>query len=76
MAAFMFRKDAPKGYTAPKTSPFAAVRPGDKFYKEIAWMSRSGLSTGIKQPSGKPVYAAKSNVTREAMAAFLYRAEH
>jgi hypothetical protein len=38
-------------------------------------MSQSGLSTGIKQPSGKPVYAAKSNVTREAMAAFLYRAE-
>jgi hypothetical protein len=75
MAAFMYRIDEGKKPAVPAVSPFADVRPGDKFYREIAWMSQSGLSTGIKQPSGKPVYAAKSNVTREAMAAFLYRAE-
>jgi surface-anchored protein len=74
MAAFMYRIDEGKKPAVPAVSPFADVQKGDKFYREIAWMSQSGLSTGIKQPSGKPVYAAKSNVTREAMAAFLYRA--
>jgi hypothetical protein len=56
-------------------SPFADVRPSDKFYAQIAWMFDSGLSTGIKQDSGKPAYAPKSSVTREAMAAFLYRGD-
>ncbi|TCK46456.1 hypothetical protein EDF60_0022, partial [Leucobacter luti] len=31
------------------------------------------LSTGVEQASGKPKYAPKSSVTREAMAAFIYR---
>ena len=75
MAAFMFRLDKNTKPATPKTSPFSDVSTGDKFYKEIAWMSTSGLSTGIRQPSGKPTYASKSNVTREAMAAFLYRAD-
>jgi hypothetical protein len=76
MAAFMYRLDTGKKPAAPKASPFADVRKGNKFYTEIAWMSQSGLSTGISQGMGrKPIYAAKNNVTREAMAAFLYRAE-
>lgn len=75
MAAFMYRLDKNTKPATPKSSPFSDVSTGDKFYKEIAWMSTSGLSTGIKQPSGKPAYASKSNVTREAMAAFLYRAD-
>ncbi|MCW2288789.1 S-layer family protein [Leucobacter luti] len=74
MAAFMYRLDEGKKPAAPKVSPFADMQPSSKFYKEVAWMKTSGLSTGIKQPSGKPTYAPKSNVTREAMAAFLYRA--
>ncbi len=76
MAAFLYRMNAPKTYLPPKTSPFADVRPGDKFYREISWMHASGVSTGIKQPSGKPAYGPASSVTREAMAAFLYRSEH
>ena len=79
MAAFLYRlntpagKKAPKGYKIPKVSPFADVKPGDKFYKEIAWMYTSKLSTGTKQASGKPKYLPKQGVTREAMSAFLYR---
>ncbi|WP_449282919.1 S-layer homology domain-containing protein, partial [Leucobacter sp.] len=72
----MFRMQAPKGYKAPKTSPFSDVKPGQKFYKEITWMYKSGLSTGVKQKSGKPKYMPKSSVTREAMAAFIYRLKH
>ncbi|SJN13020.1 minor extracellular serine protease [Leucobacter sp. 7(1)] len=75
MAAFMYRIDTGKKPATPKVSPFADMKPGDKFFTEIAWMHSSGLSTGITQPSGKPTYAPKNNVTREAMAAFLYRAQ-
>ncbi|WP_087011666.1 S-layer homology domain-containing protein [Leucobacter sp. 7(1)] len=75
MAAFMYRLDTGSKPSAPSASPFQDITVGQKFYKEIAWMSTSGLSTGIMQPSGKPIYAPKSNVTREAMAAFLFRAD-
>ncbi len=82
MAAFLYRLSTPKGakapagYTAPKTSPFADVPVSHKFYKEIAWMYTSGLSTGIKRASGKPKYAPKDGVSREAMAAFMFRLEN
>ena len=72
MAAFMYRLEGSKA-GAPKTSPFVDMKKGDKFYKEIVWMFDSGLSTGNKRPSGKPAYLPKDSVTREAMAAFLYR---
>lgn len=75
MAAFLYRLEEPAGFVAPAVSPFADMRPGDKFYREIAWMHASGLSTGIRQPGGLPHYAPKARVTREAMAAFIYRLE-
>jgi hypothetical protein len=73
MAAFLYRLN---GSPAVNTSsaPFADMKPGDKFYKEIVWMYNSGLSTGISQGAGKkPIYAPKDRVSREAMAAFIYR---
>jgi hypothetical protein len=73
MAAFIYRLEAPKDYVAPTVSPFVDVNTGDKFYREIAWMYEAGLSTGTRQASGKPVYAPKNSLTREAMAAFIYR---
>lgn len=72
MAAFIFRQEAKKSYQAPKKSPFRDVSPGDKFYREIAWMYEQGISTGTKTSSGR-VYKPKQHVTREAMAAFLFR---
>lgn len=74
MAAFLYRLEGAKD-KGPKKSPFADVKPGDKFYNEIAWMYKTGLSTGVKQQSGKPNYAPKAKVSREAMAAFIYRLE-
>ncbi|MCW2289874.1 S-layer homology domain-containing protein [Leucobacter luti] len=74
MAAFLYRLEAPKNYKAPKKSPFKDVKTNHKFYKEIAWMYTSGLSTGIKVSGGRN-YAPKASVTREAMAAFIYRLE-
>ncbi|QIM19507.1 hypothetical protein G7066_14665 [Leucobacter coleopterorum] len=73
MAAFIYRMEAPKKYVAPKVSPFADVKPGDPFYREIAWMHEAKLSTGWKQPGAKPVYKPKDSLSREAMAAFIFR---
>lgn len=75
MAAFIYRYQGAK-YTAPAVSPFSDMRPGDKFYREITWMYAARLSTGNKQPSGKPAYLPRDNVARGAMAAFIYRMEH
>lgn len=72
MAAFLYRLEK-STYRGPATSPFADVKRGDPFYNEIAWMYQKGYSTGIAQPSGKPRYEPKSQVSREAMAAFIYR---
>lgn len=75
MAAFLYRMEAPKNFRAPVVSPFADVPVGHKFYREISWMYATGLSTGTRQASGKPKYHPKTHVSREAMAAFLYRLE-
>lgn len=71
MAAFLYRMEG-ANYKAPAKSPFADMKPGDKFYKEITWMYAKGYSTGIKQGNTR-IYAPKSQVSREAMAAFIYR---
>ncbi|QIM19325.1 hypothetical protein G7066_13435 [Leucobacter coleopterorum] len=75
MAAFLYRFEGAK-YAAPKVSPFADIKPGSKFYREITWMHKMRYSTGNKQPSGKPKYLPYDNVSRGAMAAFIYRMEH
>jgi alpha-tubulin suppressor-like RCC1 family protein len=75
MAAFIYRMDAPKNYVAPQVSPFADMKPGDVFYKEISWMYEAKLSTGWAEPSGKPTFRPKEKLSREAMAAFIYRME-
>jgi hypothetical protein len=75
MAAFIFRMEAPKSYQAPKVSPFADVKQGDPFYREIAWMWEAKVSTGWAEPSGKPTFRPKDELSREAMAAFIYRME-
>ncbi|QIK63676.1 hypothetical protein G7068_11080 [Leucobacter viscericola] len=75
MAAFIYRMEAPKGYVAPAVSPFADVKPTDSFYKEMAWMYEMKYSTGWAEPSGKPTYRPHEPLSREAMAAFIYRLE-
>lgn len=73
MAAFLYRLEAPKNYQVPAEPPFADVKLGDKFYREIAWMWEKKLSTGTAQPSGKPLFEPKEALSREAMAVFLFR---
>lgn len=82
MAAFIYRRgiaaDHLFGYPfeTPAESPFADVRPGDKFYREITWLHHKGITTGTPQKNGKPLFQPKTSITREAMAAFLYRYDY
>jgi hypothetical protein len=71
MAAFLYRATGSPPFTAPTTSPFSDVQPGDPFYLEIAWLS----SERITRLAADRKFSPKSSVTREAMAAFLHRAD-
>lgn len=73
MAAFMFRAAAPANFVPPVRSPFVDVPTSHKFYKEIAWMHSSGLSTGTRTDQGL-VYRPAGGMDRASMAAFMYRA--
>ncbi len=73
MAAFLYRYAGSPKYTPKGAEPFADVNKSTKFYKEIRWMHAEGLTTGVRNPGGKPFYRPGSSISREAMAAFLYR---
>ena len=72
MAAFFFRQYA-KSYKAPLVSRFIDVPKSHKFYKEISWMRDAGISTGVSAGSGKRAYEPQVRLSREALAAFMFR---
>ncbi len=53
---------------------FSDVTPGQPFSTEITWMQLKGITNGNVGPGGTLLYDATSSVTRQSMAAFLYRA--
>ena len=73
MAAFLYRLRAadPSLPTCDPVAapPFLDVGPGHPFCGAIAWLADEGISTG--HPDG--TFRPGQSVTREAMAAFLYR---
>ena len=73
MAAFLYRAAGSPSFTAPGTSPFTDVATSHPFYREIAWLAASGISTGTVTAHGT-FFAPGEPVARDAMAAFLYRA--
>ncbi|WP_144018780.1 SH3 domain-containing protein [Demequina sp. NBRC 110056] len=72
MAAFLYRYAGQPAHYAPSRSPFLDISSRTAFYREITWASESGISTGWKVSGGHD-YRSQSAITREAMAAFLYR---
>ncbi|WP_187347268.1 S-layer homology domain-containing protein, partial [Kocuria sp. CNJ-770] len=56
-------------YTPPRTSPFVDVSTGQGFYKEMAWLQATGISTGWKDGTYRP----GAGTSRDVMAAFLHR---
>ncbi|RIJ78644.1 hypothetical protein D1871_01425 [Nakamurella silvestris] len=73
MAAFLFRLTHP-GTAAPVcgSAPFADVTTGNQFCGEITWLRSTGITTGY---DGNTFHPAEK-VSRQAMAAFLYRLAH
>ena len=71
MAAFFYRAAGSPQFEAPAVSPFKDVASTSPFYKEIAWMSSAKLSTGWADGKYRPY----DEVSREATAAFFYRAD-
>ncbi|MBG6190416.1 subtilisin family serine protease [Arthrobacter sp. CAN_A212] len=69
MAAFLYRLAGEPAYAEPTTSPFADITPETQFYKEMAWMAETGLSTGYSDGTFRPL----APVNRDAMAAFMNR---
>ncbi|UOR00865.1 HtaA domain-containing protein [Leucobacter allii] len=74
MAAFLYRLAGEPAFTAPTKSPFADLKPGDRFYKEITWLASEGITTGTKIPgTNKANFLPREQISRAAMAAFMYR---
>jgi len=73
MAAFLYRAKGSPAFTAPAVSPFVDVAPGAPFYQEICWLASTGISTGTDVGGGQKEFRPAESVSREAMAAFLYR---
>ncbi|MFW2512311.1 S-layer homology domain-containing protein [Demequina sp. SO4-13] len=73
MAAFLYRfADSPE-WTAPEESPFVDVTADNtEFYAEITWLADSGITTGWTV-GDETQFRPFSPITRDAMAAFLYR---
>lgn len=71
MAAFLWRDagEPPSGLT----SAFFADVTGGTFFDPVQWMASNDLSTGTPNPPGLPLYKPTDSVSRQAMAAFLYR---
>ena len=72
MAAFLYRLAGSPSFDAPARSPFLDVKTTDTFYKEIAWLADTGVSRGWAVDGGV-VFRKATPVSREVMAAFLYR---
>ena len=73
MAAFLYRYAGSPEVTLPAESPFVDVTPDStEFYEEIVWMFQEGISTGWETSEGRE-YRPLADITRDAMAAFLYR---
>jgi len=73
MAAFMYRFASSPAYNAPASSPFSDLVPQTQFYKEITWLASMNISTGWDESNGTKTFRPVQPVSRDAMAAFMYR---
>jgi len=68
-AALLHRYAGSPAVRLPAGSPYTDVATSRKFYREIAWLDATGLSTGWSDGTFRPT----STTARDAMAAFLNR---
>lgn len=68
MIAYIYRMAGSPAFT-PAGQTFSDVTPSTMYYKEIEWAAHQGITTGWPDGTLRPV----TPVSRDAMAAFLYR---
>ena len=69
MAAFFYRQARDYRFYAPRHTSFVDVNGDNLVYTEISWLADRGISRGWDDRTYRPGQA----ITRDAMAAFLYR---
>ncbi len=72
MAAFMHRYAGAPAFVPPLVATFDDVPVGHTFYTEVEWLAAMGLTDGYADGGFHPT----AIVSRQAIAAFLYRYEH
>lgn len=73
MAAFLYRAAGSPSYTPPGSASFIDVSTGAAFRKEIEWLKTQGITNGYPESGGQVSFHPVEAVSRQAMAAFLYR---
>ena len=76
MALFLARYAHVNVSVAPTVQSFADVPLDAAAAAAVKWMKDTGISTGTVQSVGLPLYKPIDPVSRQAMAAFLYRLAH
>jgi glucose/arabinose dehydrogenase len=72
MAAYLYRFSDSPSFTPPDEPSFADVGDGNPFSLEVEWLAAEGIATG--SPGDR--FLPGSTVSRQAMAAFVFRQQH
>lgn len=73
MSAFLYRVAGNPEFTPPATASFTDVAVGSTFYTQVEWMKANAITTGYADPGGTFSFHPVEAVSRQAMAAFLFR---
>jgi hypothetical protein len=68
MAAFLYRLALAPAFTPPPIRTFADVGPTHPFLREVEWMADTGIASSLED-----TFRPQAPVSRQAMAAFIYR---
>jgi predicted outer membrane repeat protein len=69
MAAFLYRFALSPPFVAPGTPSFSDVGVSHPFFHEVEWLASTGIADGFEDGTYRPA----AQVSRQAMAAFLFR---
>lgn len=73
MAAFIYRAAGSPAFAPPGEPTFEDVDPGHPFYLAIEWLAAKKIATGTRDSDGDYEFRPSDWISREAMAAFLFR---
>lgn len=72
-AMLLYRVAGRPTYRAPQTSPYADLKPDERFYKEMCWAAHQGVLPASRQPDGSIVFDPNPIMKRTETIAALFR---